>query len=474
MGNTGVALGRDGAAPFLNPATVVRINDNKIAFSVNFYSIGTTSLKGWHQPGPVDTATFGNLQLSDSALSSTSFNSLPSTLCIFLTLFRNDEGDTGVNSDSKDDTRNAERRAGRQKLAVCLATVERTEFGYTADVFRGTSPGIVTSQNQSLNRTWNRFIIGPTYSFDVNDRFSLGATAGVFVTQYRNIWSTNSLTYDSTNKAVSSVFDKSARGLSFDAGLIVGAGYRMGRNSFGAAIHSPTIHVLGTASSFYQSQYSGVTDVTDRAAATGSFSAPSPPRVSLGWGREESWGSFEANVSYSFPMDGGIKSHLVGSKANVTEGVASESIADLDFRERSLGVVNAAVGAEYFMKPSFSALAGLSTDVSAVPDLAATNAGTSLATFTQSKNTRVALSLGLGTYAPSGDLLIGTELSYGIGQTYAVNPYQLPPNFAVADQRSMSALFVIAGSTSLRTIKKAVDNVVENVGDIVAPNANKK
>ena len=39
MGNTGVALARDGAAPFLNPATVVGIDDRQLAFSVNFLAL---------------------------------------------------------------------------------------------------------------------------------------------------------------------------------------------------------------------------------------------------------------------------------------------------------------------------------------------------------------------------------------------------------------------------------------------------
>src|ERR1041384_8659646 len=54
MGNTGVALGRDGASPFLNPATGVGIDDRQLAFSVNFLALQINHFKDWHQPAGVD------------------------------------------------------------------------------------------------------------------------------------------------------------------------------------------------------------------------------------------------------------------------------------------------------------------------------------------------------------------------------------------------------------------------------------
>src|ERR1700742_3831813 len=60
MGGTGVALGRDGATPFINPAAIVRIRDRRLAFSVHFYSLGLLHLSDFHQPGSVDHDTFGD------------------------------------------------------------------------------------------------------------------------------------------------------------------------------------------------------------------------------------------------------------------------------------------------------------------------------------------------------------------------------------------------------------------------------
>src|SRR6187401_392067 len=85
MGNTGVALGRDGASPFLNPATVVGIDDRRLAFSVNFLALQINHFKNWHQPSSVDPR-FGELSLGERSISSSRITTVPSTFCLFLSL----------------------------------------------------------------------------------------------------------------------------------------------------------------------------------------------------------------------------------------------------------------------------------------------------------------------------------------------------------------------------------------------------
>src|ERR1700733_1876090 len=79
MGNTGIALGEDGASPFMNPATIVWIRDSSLAFSVNFISFTDQHFSDWHQPGPPNAGTFGNVALSGTGISSIGLNALPST-----------------------------------------------------------------------------------------------------------------------------------------------------------------------------------------------------------------------------------------------------------------------------------------------------------------------------------------------------------------------------------------------------------
>src|SRR5450432_3449387 len=63
MGNTGVALARDGSAPFINPATIVVIDNQRLAFSVNFFTYSIRHFIHWNQPGPVEAAKFGDVAL---------------------------------------------------------------------------------------------------------------------------------------------------------------------------------------------------------------------------------------------------------------------------------------------------------------------------------------------------------------------------------------------------------------------------
>src|SRR5271165_3088935 len=88
MGGTGVALGRDAAAPFLNPATIARIDDTGVAFSANFYTFTQAQFSGFHQPGPVDVDRFGPVSLPQADLSRGRIDGLPATLCLFLKVGR--------------------------------------------------------------------------------------------------------------------------------------------------------------------------------------------------------------------------------------------------------------------------------------------------------------------------------------------------------------------------------------------------
>jgi hypothetical protein len=73
------------------------------------------------------------------------------------------------------------------------------------------------------------------------------------------------------------------------------------------------------------------------------------------------------------------------------------------------------------------------------------------------------LSLGIGSYGRAGDLMLGTQLSYGWGQALTANPYTVPNEFAVVDTQSFSALIVLAGTTNLRTLGRAARSVEEVV-----------
>src|SRR5580704_3967065 len=166
MGNTGVALAEDGAAPFLNPATIVRINDQSLAFSVNFFTFSATHFSNWHQPGTVDSTQFGAVGLNNTSIDTNGFNVLPSTLCLLFTI-------AGVTAEGEP---NGVLHKGRQKLAFCVGSLEATNLNLGALAFNGSVPGGSTTQVESFSSNWNRLYVGPTYSVSLSDDFAIGAS----------------------------------------------------------------------------------------------------------------------------------------------------------------------------------------------------------------------------------------------------------------------------------------------------------
>lgn len=153
MGGTGVALARDGAAPFTNPATMGTIDDQRIAFSVNFFAYEITHFGGWNQPGPVNTSQFGAVHLNGAQDESSRFQGLPSTLCLFLTL-------AGLRSAASEGTTPEDRRR-RQKLAFCIGSLELTNVNLTSLSFTGAAPGdrprrSSQSREAGTGSTWAR------------------------------------------------------------------------------------------------------------------------------------------------------------------------------------------------------------------------------------------------------------------------------------------------------------------------------
>jgi hypothetical protein len=171
MGNTGVALGRDGSAPLYNPAGIVRVRDERLAFSANFYSLNLTTFSNWHQPGAVDAERFGDQPFGDANLSDAGLRMLPSSLCLFFTL-----EDLATLTSPDAPAAEPPSRDVRRKLAVCFASLESEDVDLQAIHFEGDTEAGPTSQVQSLQRRWSRVYIGPTYSMRLDDHLAFGAS----------------------------------------------------------------------------------------------------------------------------------------------------------------------------------------------------------------------------------------------------------------------------------------------------------
>src|SRR5688572_27611236 len=127
MGGAGIADGRDGAAPFLNPATVERVGEGRLTFSVNFYALYFHSADNWYRPREPG---------SDAPFVDSAFDVLPSSLCLFF--------------------------KARGRLAVCLATTHGEELSYASETRSG--------QAQTIRHRFSRIALGPTYALKLNDR----------------------------------------------------------------------------------------------------------------------------------------------------------------------------------------------------------------------------------------------------------------------------------------------------------------
>jgi hypothetical protein len=230
----------------------------------------------------------------------------------------------------------------------------------------------------------------------------------------------------------------------------------MGHQTVALTVEAPSLHVFGRGGTNVQTSYEGAGSASTNVAAYGSFVAQTPLRVAIGTGYEASWGSAELNVSFHAPVARAYEAEVSGSAVESRDGKITDRDVSLALSARSRGVVNIGVGGEVFLTPRISFLGGVSTDLSSVPKGALSQ--DPLAYYPAHTN-RVAASFGYGSHGEGGDLLIGGEFALGWGERLAVNPYQLPPRLDTADERSYSFLFVLAGSTSLKAIKRAVEDV---------------
>lgn len=452
MGNTGVALGRDGAAPFLNPATVVAIDDRRLAFSVNFLTLQVNQFSDWQQPGTVD-ARFGNLSLGHRSTSSSRLTGVPSTICLFLSLSALKAGAAPPGEDP------TPWKGGHQKFAVCLATLEAEDVAVPALSVHALTAAGAAAQDISLSRKWNRAQVGPSYSAQINDKLALGASLQGAYTTLSFIQDATSITSATDGTTVQSSLGAAGDGYSLDLTAILGATYELGGVTFGASVQVPSLHVLGSYSATLHQTFDATTgSASTLTRGSGSFRAKPPVRIAAGAGKQFDRLTLEADASFDFGYARAVSSSMHVDGTAATDDTLATSTFEATYSARELPVFNGAVGTEYFMSPRLSVLGGLWTNLSASPALKPLPAP-SLGNLVQARAHRLGLSLGLGSYGEGGELLFGTQLGYGWGQTVFANVYAVPNDWSVVRSNSFSALFILAGSTSLRSIKGAIEGV---------------
>ncbi len=456
MGNTGVALARDGAAPLYNPATIVRIRDQRLAFSANFYSFALTSYQDWHAPAAIDAAQFGGGRLDDTSLGVSTFRTLPSSLCLFFTL----EELAQLSSLADDPTSTRAEGGARRKLAVCFASTENEDVDLQAIRFHGETEAGSTSQVQSLQRRWNRVYIGPTYSTYVNDDLALGAGVQVVYSYSSFGIGGSSLSERLDGGGLATSLSTNGSGRSFALTAVFGATYRYRGLTFGATARAPAFHLFGsyegTASSTAMGSGADSSVVAD---AEGGFRTAAPIRIALGAGLARGGLRLELDAALNLPVQNALHAELdVTTNTLGPDGLSRRSSSE-EFVVASHVVVNPSFGAEYFLSSGLSLLGGVSANFSSLAELTPTH---SVGNLVQARTHHVSASLGLGSYWDGGELLFGFQFDYGWGQAIAINPYAVPNAWTVVGTGAYSLTFVISGATSLRALVGVVDKLTGN------------
>lgn len=462
MGNTGVALGRDGSAPFYNPATIVRIRDERLAFSVNFYSLTLTDLPDWHQPRRLDSERFGDVSLPHRDLVDLNFRPLPSTLCLFFTL--EDLTELALNAVGAGDAGERDTRAQRptgKKLAVCFATLESEDFDVQAIRFRTTTPAGASSHVQSLTRRWSRTYLGPTYSVSLSSRLAVGGSLQVVYSHDSFGIHSESVSAQLDGTGLGSSLSSAGSGRSFELTGTLGATYRIGRVTLGASLRLPSLHVYGDyEATFAQSYSSSDQDMAQLIEGSGSMSAAPPTRLALGIGVALDRWTFELDGALSVPLQRQLYADLNLSTSTLASSGVDRAQSSERYQVRGQPVFNPSFGMEYFFTAGLSLLAGVSANFSSIERLDPVR---SVGNLVHARTSHVSASLGLGSYWSGGELLFGLQLDYGWGRALGVNPFTIPNDWSVIDVRAYTLLFVISGSTNLNSIVRAL-NTIANGG----------
>jgi hypothetical protein len=457
MGGTGVALARDGSAPFINPATMVRITDRRIAFSVNAYALTVTDLRQWYRPRQPYLSEVGAVPGARTTEQDVAFDDLPSTLCVFL--LDPPAGATGGRPAAGDDYARPPRAiAGAKKLALCFGNAERRDFGLFDDERQVGGPAVSLQTSSTIHR-FRRYVLGPSFAYALGEALVVGGSLHAQYGVFRALWSSNAWVEDGAGGSAVTSFDQLARGREFSVAAAFGATYRAGDVTLGLSIAPPNVSLTGTASA-----HRFVRDARDQTLAwrgDGRFATQVPWRAGLGVGYERGRTAYELDVGLGAPARRAYRARLEGTVAADATLAGAVPFARSD-AERARAVVNVAAGVEHFVSPTLSLLAGAGTDLTAVP-AGALDRDHPFPFFTD-RTSRVTTAFGLGSYGPGGELLGGFELAYAWGSRLGVDSFSDSPDLAVARQRGYGLLFVLSGSQSVRALRRAIEDVQKVVG----------
>jgi hypothetical protein len=231
----------------------------------------------------------------------------------------------------------------------------------------------------------------------------------------------------------------------------------------------PRVHFGGGFAFTEDSRFStdGTTGV--HRSGTGSFRARSPLRLNVGAGADLPGVRLEADLFASSALAELVRADYDEVRIDTTAGqVAGRTQTRSSAVESVNAVINVGVGAEVFLSESLSILAGLASDVSALPPL--DTAPDSRRLFGTRFDAWHA-GLGLTAYTDQGEIVFGTRWDYSTGDMLGVNGFATPPDRDRIAAREWAGMVVIAGRVTLSSVQKAAETVSETVSGQAPPPA---
>jgi hypothetical protein len=468
MGGTGVALGVDGAAPFLNPATLSRIEDKKLAFSSRFFGYFQRSFDDWQAPGDVDPARVGDLQIKPESQSLRYLAVLPDSACIYL--------DWTTRKAVKNKSRLyrapvARATTGSGKLGACLARTEESSFEMNALNFAANTSSGRVNQTQTIGRIFTSWSGGPSFAFAFDEDFSIGAAFYGVKNRYVSHATVATIVGGSSEVLPSSMmFQSSMEAQSWDALAHVGVLYRVNDTiTAGLSLRTPSIHIYDDVDASVSQVVGGATSDTRYWSAGGSFEMASPARLSVGLGMEWDRLRLEINGFLYVPLAELARADMIREGVSIRPGITPvRSLDRLTLIEAASPVANVGIGSEFFLTRDLSVLSGFSTDLSAISPLS--EAEPYAARIFHDRTNGVHGGVGIASYTDYGDLVFGLRASYLWGETSAVNTFVSPALLEGVDFKGFTAVLVVAGRVSAGSVKEAAEDVGDAVkGEAPAP-----
>lgn len=423
-------MGRDGSSPFLNPATMGRISDHRVAFSVHFYRYTAATVEGLVRAP--DGAAEGPWDIKQSSLSA-----LPSSFCVFATL-------AGlIPEEARGAWRTVRGSSGRTKLGICGATLEREQLTLEAESRRVQGAEHSTWIAYNMNRTWQRQTLGPALSYQLTDRLTLGASLQVITTTAQQTWDLAAM----TDEQASTSYSHHLKGSSVDGATTVGITWSQAPLWLGASLRLPSVAFSDSVRMTHFAQ--AASDRAQLSVGSGTFAAPLPPVLTLGTGLERDAYSLEFDFATTFGEQAQISTHLF------EQGQSELSPQPRTSRATIVSAVAFRAGAEWFLSPSLSLLAGARYEPRLVRD-SLDDATYGLAPVDRR---RLAVSLGAGSYGKGSELAAGFELSHGWAKVPIVGSIGTDTTHVRANQRDTSLILVLTGSVGLSSVRQAYRNI---------------